>query len=185
MANQANSAVARRYAQALFELANEKGVIDQVDAELGMVAAAVEANAPLQAAMADVLLQPAVKQSLIEKLFANQVSELVKNFLYLVVRKRREAHLGAIYQAYLDLANEARGVVEVEVRTATGLDPETAKSLETRLVAKLGKQVKFKTQVAPELMGGLVVRVGDELLDGSVATRLKRLHERLISSNAE
>lgn len=185
MATQANLAVARRYAQALFELATEKGLMDQVDADLGQVVEAIEGNAPLKAAMADVLLQPAVKQDLIEKLFASQVSELVKNFLYLVVRKRREAHLAAIYQAYLDLANEARGVVEVEVRTATVLSPDTAESLKSRLVAKLGKQVKFKTQVAPELKGGLVVRVGDELLDGSVATRLKRLHERLVSSNAE
>ncbi|HLO02008.1 MAG TPA: ATP synthase F1 subunit delta [Symbiobacteriaceae bacterium] len=185
MAHQANLAVARRYAQALFELAQEKGLMDQVDAELGSVTAAIEGNALLKAAMADVLLQPAVKQNLIEKLFASQVSELVKNFLYLVVRKRREAHLAAIYQAYLDLANAARGVVEVEVRTAVALDNETATRLESNLVAKLGKQVKFKTQVAPELKGGLVVRVGDELLDGSVATRLKRLHERLISSNAE
>lgn len=185
MAHQANLAVARRYAQALFELANEKGLMDQVDAELGQVVEAIEANAPLKAAMADVLLQPAVKQNLIEQLFASQVSELVKNFLYLVVRKRREAHLAAIYQAYLDLANEARGVVEVEVRTAVALDNEVAARLESSLVAKLGKQVTFKTQVAPELKGGLVVRVGDELFDGSVATRLKRLHERLISSNAE
>lgn len=185
MAHQANLAVARRYAQALFELANEKGLMDQVDAELGQVVEAIEANAPLKAAMADVLLQPTVKQDLITKLFASQVSELVKNFLYLVVRKRREAHLPAIYQAYLDLANEARGVVEVEVRTATALESATADRLRASLVAKLGKRVTFKTQVAPELKGGLVVRVGDELLDGSVATRLKRLHERLASSNAE
>jgi F-type H+-transporting ATPase subunit delta len=185
MAHKASLAVARRYAQALFELAQAKDLVDQVDNELGLVVSAIEANAPLKAAMADVLLQPAVKQNLLEKLFATQVSELVKNFLNVVVRKRREAHLEAIYQAYLDLANAARGVVEVEVRTAVALDSETATRLEKNLVAKLGKQVKFKTQVAPELMGGLVVRVGDELLDGSVATRLKRLHERLISSNAE
>jgi F-type H+-transporting ATPase subunit delta len=185
MAHQANLAVARRYARALFELAEEKGLMDQVDQELNMVVATIAANAPLQAAMADVLLQPAVKRNLIEKLFASEVSELVRNFLYLVVRKRREAHLEAIYQAYLDLANEARGVVEVEVRTAVPLGNETAARLESALISKLGKQIKFKTQVAPELMGGLVVRVGDELLDGSVATRLKRLHDRMISSNPE
>lgn len=185
MATQANLAVARRYAQALFELAQEKALMDQVDQELNLVVTTIEANAPLRAAMADVLLQPEVKQNLIGKLFATEISELVKNFLFLVIRKRREANLEAIYQAYLDLANQARGVVEVEVRTAVPLEQATADRLQANLVTKLGKQVKFKTQVAPELMGGLVVRVGDELLDGSVASRLKRIHERLISSNAE
>jgi F-type H+-transporting ATPase subunit delta len=185
MAHQANLAVARRYAQALFELAQEKGLMDQVDQELNLVVTTIEANAPLKAAMSDVLLQPEVKQNLIDKLFASQISELVKNFLFLVVRKRREGYFAAIYQAYLELANQIRGVVEVEVRTAVPLEEATAARLETNLVAKLGKKVTFKTQVSPELMGGLVVRVGDELLDGSVATRLKRLHDRLINSNAE
>jgi F-type H+-transporting ATPase subunit delta len=185
MAHKANMAVARRYARALFELAQAKGLMDQVDQELGMVVEAIQSHPLLKAAMADVLLQPEVKQDLIEKLFAQKVSELVKNFLHLVVRKRREASLAEMYQAYLDLANEARGIVEVEVRSAVPLPAETVQALETKLVSKLGKRVTFKTQVAPELLGGLVVRVGDELMDGSVQTRLKRIHERLISSNAE
>ncbi len=180
-----NQAVARRYARALFDLAQEKGVTEQVDNELQLVVKMIESDGYLRAIMNDVLISPDKKHNLIEKLFGGKVSPLVLNFLYVVVRKRREANLSEIYRAFLDLANEARGVVEVEVRSAFSLPEETIQTLESKLVAKLGKRVKFQTQVAPELIGGLVVRVGDTLMDGSIRTRLRRMRERLISSKAE
>lgn len=180
-----NTAVARRYARALFDLALDRGQVDQLDNELGMVVSMIEENRQLRAIMDDVLITPAAKSGLLEKLFSGKVSPLVMNFLLLVVRKRREAYFPEMYRAYLDLANEARGVVEVEVRSAVALPAETLTTLEGKLVAKLGKRVKFQTQVVPELLGGLVVRVGDELMDGSVKTRLRRMRERLVTAKAE
>lgn len=180
-----NQAVARRYARALFDLARDKGQMDQVDRELGMIVEMIESNHSLKAVMDDVLIQPNVKRSLIEKLFSGKLSPLTMNFVLLVVRKRREGHFSEIYRAYLDLANEARGIVEVEVRSAVPLGDDTLQTLEQKLVSRLGKRVKFASQVAPELIGGLVVRVGDELMDGSVKTRLQRMRDRLIRSKAE
>lgn len=180
-----NQAVSRRYARALFELAQEKGLVDQVDGEFGMVAAMVDANPTLRAVMDDVLIAPEVKIDLVKKLFTGKVSELVLNFLLLAVRKRREAYIPNMYRSFLDLANEARGIVEVEVRSAVELPEETVRTLEQKLVTRLGKRVKFQTQVAPELIGGLVVRVGDELMDGSIRSRLRRMRDRLIRSQAQ
>lgn len=180
-----NKAVARRYAQALFELAQEKGVLDQVEAEFALVVEMIERDGYLRAVLNDVLIAPAKKHDLVEKAFGGKVSQLVLNFLFVVVRKRREGYLLDMYRAFEDLANEARGVVEVEVRSAIPLPEETTRRLEEKLVDKLGKRVKFQTQVAPELIGGLVVRVGDKLMDGSVRTRLRRMRERLVSAKAE
>lgn len=180
-----NQAVARRYAQALFDLAKEKGLLDQVDRELAMVVEMIDTNRQLKAVVNDVLLAPDVKSDLFQKLFNGKISTLVMNFLLLTVRKRREGYIPQMYRAYLDLANEARGIVEVEVRSAVALPEETVRTLETKLVTKLGRQVKFQTQVAPELLGGLVVRVGDTLMDGSVKTRLNRMRDRLIRAKAE
>jgi len=180
-----SQAVSRRYARALFELAQEKGLLDQVEHELDLVMQMVNADGYLQAVMADVMISPAKKHELVERLFGGKVSPLVLNFLHVVVQKRREANLPAMYREFQDLANEAHGVVEVEVRSAVPLPAETAQNLEVKLVDRLGKRVKFRTQVAPELIGGLVVRVGDTLMDGSVRTRLRRMRERLISSKAE
>lgn len=180
-----NHAVARRYARALFELAQEKGQLDQVERELGMVAEMIRTNPRLRWVMDDVMTSTEVKSHLIAQLFTGKVSDLVLHFLLVVVRKRREANIPEMYRAYVDLANDARGIVEVEVRSAVPLDEEIVRNLERKLVARLGKRVKFQTQVAPELIGGLVVRVDDTLMDGSVRTRLARMRERLIRANAE
>jgi len=180
-----NLAVARRYARALFELAQEKGQIDQVDRELGLVVAMIDTNPQFKAVMSDVLLAPEVKTDLVRKLFEGKLSPLVTNFLLVVIRKRRESYFQLMYRSFVDLANEARGIVEVEVRSAVPLPDETVQTLEQKLVVRLGKQVKFQTQVAPELIGGLVVRVGDQLMDGSIKTRLQRMRDRLIRSKAE
>ncbi len=180
-----NRAVARRYSRALFDIATERGVIDQVDRELHLVVSMIEANPPLRAVMNDVLIAPAAKRDLVSKLFQGKVSDITMSFILLVVRKRREAHFPEIYRAFLDLANEARGIVEVEVRSAVPLDNTVLKGLENKLVARFGKRVQFQTQVAPELIGGLVVRVGDELMDGSVKTRLRRIRDRLVSAKSE
>lgn len=180
-----NQAVARRYSQALFSIVTEQGQIDQVDQEFQLVVGMMESNRQLRAVMNDVLISPAVKRDLVLKLFAGKLSPLTMNFLLLVIRKRREAFLPVMYRSYLDLANEARGIVEVEVRSAVPLNQESMQRLEGKLAAKFGKRVKFETQVVPELLGGLVVRVGDELMDGSVKTRLRRMHDRLIRSKAE
>jgi F-type H+-transporting ATPase subunit delta len=180
-----NQAVARRYARALFDLAREKGLVDQVDQELGLVVSMIQQNPRLRAVMDDVLIVPEVKRDLVGKLFTGKVSQLVMNFLFVVIAKRREAYIPQMYRAYLDLANEARGIVEVEVRSAVPLPDQTLQALEAKLAKRTGKRVKFQTQVVPELIGGLVVRVGDQLMDGSVKTRLRRMHERLIRSKAE
>lgn len=180
-----NQAVARRYARALFDLAQEKGLVDQVDREFGMVVSMIASNRRLEAVMDDVLIAPEVKRDLVEKLFTGKLSPLVMNFLLVVIRKRREAYFPLMYRSFLDLANEARGIVEVEVRSAVELSDELKQNLELKLVSHLGKRVKFQTQVAPDLIGGLVVRVGDELMDGSVKTRLQRMRDRLIRSKAE
>jgi len=180
-----NRAVARRYSRALFDIATERGVLDQVDRELDLVVSMIEMNRPLRAIMNDVLIAPKVKRDLVSKLLQGKVSEVTMSFLLLVVRKRREAHYPEIYRAFLDLANEARGIVEVEVRSAVPLEAHILTGLENKLVARFGKRIKFQTQVAPELIGGLVVRVGDELMDGSIKTRLRRIRDRLVSAKSE
>ncbi|MFO7273703.1 MAG: F0F1 ATP synthase subunit delta [Bacillota bacterium] len=177
-------AVARRYARALFELAQEKGLLDQVSRELELVVQMFEANSFVRAFLNDQRISPSQKRAVLTDVFEGKISPLVLHFLYVVVQKRREPYLPAMYRAFQDLANEAMGIVEVEVRSAVPLAEETARNLEAKLSAKLGKRVKLRTQVAPELIGGLAVRVGDTLMDGSVRTRLRRLHERLVSAQS-
>lgn len=176
------ASLARRYARALFELALAQERVQDVGEELDRVLATLEERRDLRALWEHQEVSARVKLSLVEEVLGAGVSPLVRNFLSLVVTRRRERWLAAMRQEYERLADEALGRVEVEVRSAVPVPGETLDALRGRLGNKLKKTVKFRTRVEPELLGGLVVRVGDVLLDGSVRSRLRRMRERLAAS---
>lgn len=178
------ASVARRYARALYELARDRGQVEAAGRELELVVQTLDANRDLRALWEHAEVSARVKVQLVEQTFAGKISDLVKNFISVVATKRREAYLSQIAREYVALADEALNRVEVEVRSAAPLAPETLAGLQSRLERRLGKQIKFTTTVDQDLLGGLVVRVGDVLMDGSVRTRLKRMKARLTSAGA-
>jgi F-type H+-transporting ATPase subunit delta len=111
------------------------------------------------------------------------VGQLTSRFLALAVERRRETILGEIYGEYQRLANEARNILPVQVTAAVPLtDPERA-ALATALSNRTGKNVTLEVDVDPEIMGGLMLRMGDTVIDGSVRSRLKQLRSRLLGAN--
>src|SRR5690606_23305237 len=101
------------------------------------------------------------------------------NFLLLLLEKRRESILEAVAGGFTALANEVRDVVDVEVRTARALSDEEREALSRRMSEYVGKKIRLIEVTSPELLGGVIARVGDLVMDGSVLTRLRRLQERL------
>lgn len=185
MASKGNQSVARRYARALFDLAQEQNLVDQVERELDLVLRSIEGSKELRLALELRTVSSETKHDVIKKVFAGKVSALALNFLHVLIAKRREQALAAVQAEFVALANNLRGVMEVEVRSAVALDTGVIASLQAKLAARFGKQVKVQTRVEPDLVGGLVVRVGDQLLDGSVKTRLQRIKSRLVAAQAE
>lgn len=170
--------VARRYAHALFEVARDHGRIEEQDAELRRVLATFAENPSLKTAYESRRTSPDRRKAVVGQVFGD-LSAHTLNFLYLLVDKQREGALAAIAAEYRALADAAQGIVEVEVRSAVELgDPELG-LLEQRLKAGGARAVRFSPRVDPGLIGGLVLRVGDRLFDGSVRTRMQRLRERL------
>lgn len=177
------ASVARRYARALFELARERGQVEAIGRDLEQVVRTLESRQDLRALWEHQEVSPRVKQAMIRQEFGDKVSELVLNFLAVVTTRRREAWLGRMLAEYTALADEALGQVEVEVRSAAPLPIETLAELKIRLGQRLGKEVRLTQKVDPDLLGGVVLRVGDVLMDGSVRTQLKRMKERLAAAS--
>ncbi|MFO7264654.1 MAG: ATP synthase F1 subunit delta [Bacillota bacterium] len=174
-----NRKVAKRYAKALGELAAARQALDIVQRDLERVVSAIRSDATVSALVASRNVSRAAKEELLLKLAGDDAADLTKHFLRLVVQKRREDHLPAMFEAFVAYADRVRGVVEVEVTTAVPLGDEEAKRLAESLVAFTGNQVRLVPVVEPKILGGVVARVGDVVVDGSVATRLKRLKETL------
>lgn len=167
--------LAAKYAQALCELAQEKNLLGEVEQELGIVGRVAEQYQDLATLLYHYQVPAEVKKDTIMKLFKADLHDFVLNFLLLLVDKRRINALPGIIGAYRQLANAARNMIEAEIRTAMPLNPQQETALVVKLGKMTGKTVILKTSVDKSLISGVVVKIGDSLIDGSIARRLKSL----------
>lgn len=171
--------IARRYAQALFELARERNLLETVQDDLARVMRGVQESGELKRMLADQLVPAAEKKSVFRKVFGPVVAKETMNFLLLVLDKRRERFLEDMHREFLAFVNDARNIVEAEVRSAVPLSAGELQALQGRLAQASGKEVRLSNRVDPALVGGLVVKIGDRIYDGSVKRRLGDLRQRL------
>lgn len=172
------SAVAKRYAEALFEAAKGQGQIDSVEAELTAVVGAFNEHPELQAIMNHPSISAEQKKEQLKAVFGAHVSNLVTNFLLVLVDKNRFDELQGIQQDFVDLVDKALGRTKVVVETAVPLTEEEMTTLKSTLGAN-GKGVDLKTEVNAALIGGAKLRVGDRVYDYSVAGQLERFRQSL------
>jgi F-type H+-transporting ATPase subunit delta len=170
---------ARRYAQAVFEIAQENKDLEKWQTDLHKLAAAVSAGSLL-----DALESPGI--SLSDKTrFLNErlgdISPMAMNLALLLVSKSRIALIQGIAGEYDVMLDEYRGVQTAEVITAVPLDDRERTGIKTQLGALTGKKTEIKTEVDPGILGGVVARVGGKLLDGSTRSKLAALKKQLES----
>ena len=174
------ASLAGRYASALFDLASEAGTVTAVESDLDRLEAALAESAELRA----LIRNPEVSRDQLGKVMSGigahlGLADLTKNFLGVLAANRRVADLPATIRAFHAIAAAQRGEVSAEVASAHALTDEQLAALETRLRAREGRTVKFKTRVDPDLLGGLVVTVGSKRIDGSIRTRLNSLAQAM------
>lgn len=171
--------VARPYARALFDLAETDEVKQQVRKELDQVITTILNHPELKSFLWHPQVSYQAKADLLERVFKAEISDLTMHFLLVVASKGRETSLASIADEYQVLWDRQQGREEVEVRSAVALSEADQKELAHTLSQATGKKVDLSITVTPDLLGGLVVRMGDRVLDGSLARKLARLGERL------
>jgi F-type H+-transporting ATPase subunit delta len=172
------SAGARRYARAIFELASEQ---DQVDAWADRLVAVREALAGPEARR--VFANPSIamqrRQEAAADLLQATVGREAVNLGKLLVGANRVGDLDGIIEEYQALADAEAGRVRAVATTAVPMARADADTLQATLSRRLDRQVRLDTRVEPAIIGGLVLRIGDRVIDASVATRLQQLRSRL------
>ncbi len=171
--------IARRYAQALYEAAEEAGRVEQVDADVAAIQAGLDASRELRRFFGSPVISREKKRAVVEKLFGGRVEPVTLRFLQLLVEKRREALFPTVVKAYGALRDERLGIVEAKARTAQPLTDDEERALAQALEKMTGRRIRMDVAQAPELIGGVVIRVGDTVYDGSVRHQLESLRERL------
>lgn len=175
---------AREYARVLIELATEKNRVDEVRTQLAGIVEACRENADLAKIFYHPLVPQEAKKDTVIQLFGPGLEEYVRNFLLVLVDKRRETLLPAIFDEYGLLADSARNICNVEMTTALPISREQQKALTDKLCATLGKTVNLTVSVDPRLIGGAVLQIGDKRLDGSIASQLEKLRKTLQKKEA-
>ncbi|MDH7576649.1 MAG: F0F1 ATP synthase subunit delta [Bacillota bacterium] len=172
-------AIARRYADALFHVAQEHGKLDEVAADLQLLLGFLTQEPDLKELLGHQRISIRRKKEIVRNLWQSRISRLVLGFLELLVDKRRERYLEDIVDVYLNLLRATRNIAVADVKTAYPLDPEMQVKLKRVLETVTRKNIELKISVEPDLIGGLVVKVGDRIFDGSVTKRLELLGARL------
>ena len=168
---------ARRYARAGFDLARERGELDAWERDLRSLADALASN-EAQAFITSRQATREAKESFLQRA-AGELTPLVWNLVRLLNGKGRLGLLPQIAEAFQELVDEERGVAHAQVLTAVELSDDERQALARRLSEITGKQVTVHPHEAPEILGGLVARIGDELIDGSTRSKLEALKRQL------
>jgi F-type H+-transporting ATPase subunit delta len=175
-ANQTVSEAAERYALALFELADEQGALDQTAQGFESFANAYKESAELRGALASPLIASEDKQKAILALGdAMKVSPLVRNFLGVAAQNGRAHELPQIIKVFREKVAARKGVTIARVTSAQPLSADESAKLADALKSSLGKAVEIDADVKPEILGGLIVRVGSRQFDSSIRTKLNSL----------
>lgn len=172
-------AIARRYALALSESAGEKNRIDQVDQDVDLVWSSLEGSPDLERFFQSPIVPRSKKIAVIRTLFGERIDTVTLDFMLLLVEKRREGMVRPILGAYRDLRDEQQGFVSVVAKSARPIGPDEKQRLIDSVGRITGSKVRLETEVDASLMGGIVLRVGDTVYDGSVTNKLAALRERL------
>ena len=174
-------AAARRYAKALMELARRDGIIAEIGTQLQQHEALLRVNVPLQRVLENPSINVQVKIDILTTLLERtEPAPLMGNFLLLLVKKRRLRHLEAICLHYERMASEELHRIVAQVTTATTLDAQQRQLITAKVAAATHKDVVLEEQVDPAILGGLVVRFNNIILDGSLRGQLVRIHKALL-----
>ncbi|MEK3883724.1 F0F1 ATP synthase subunit delta [Paenibacillus sp. PL2-23] len=176
-----DTVVAKRYAKALFELASGSSIVSEVEAQLKLIADALTQDAEIGKFLSLPSVAPASKIEVLKSAFGDKVSGLVLDTLRVIVSRGRQELIGDVYEAYTKIAGEALGQAHATVYTAQKLSDAELAGVAEQFGSITGKKIIAQQIVEPALLGGMQVRIGDRLYDGSLSGKLERLQKSLHS----
>ena len=178
--------VAKVYATSLLELALKQGADAPagIGEELDALCEAARAGARFREFLASPMLDRAEREASLQRILKGNASELLTKFVMVLNRKGRLGHLLEIGDAFDQLLQERFGKVEVDVYTVGGgqLSDEVANAVKTRVKTAFGKDAVLHSYADAAMIGGIKLRIGDQLIDGSVATRLRRMRAAMLDA---
>jgi F-type H+-transporting ATPase subunit delta len=174
---------ARVYAQALFDVAKEKGKLDAIVAQLGQFADALDGNRELQVFFFSPYFSSAEKSAGLKRAVSDAEPELI-NFLELLIEKQRMPEIFRIRRQLDELWKQENRRIDVTVTSAVELDPAVVEKVGEEIERQTGQRVELTSRVDGEILGGIVLQVGNKVLDASIRARLEKLRKSVAQAAA-
>jgi len=169
-----------RYALALFELANERKKLEAVGRDLAAVAQALAESPELKELTTSPLVgRDAAVNAVAATAGAMQLDTITANFLGVLAKNRRLAQLPAVIRAFNLLSARHRGELTAEIVSAHSLDDDQVDAIKQNLRTRMGRDINVDLRVDPAILGGLVVKIGSQMIDGSIRTKLNNLAQAM------
>lgn len=167
--------LARVYAKALIDLANEQDQLEEVKTDMEKVAQLIKNSREFDVMLSSPVIKAGKKAAVLREIFTGKVSETSMHFLELVAKHGREGALAAIAQGFKNMYLAQKGYASAVVTTAYKLTEAELSDLNQRIATATGKQIETENKVNPDIIGGIILRVGDRQYNSSIATELERL----------
>ena len=172
--------IARRYAEALADVATARNQVDQIDSELRVFAEMMKISPELHHTFANPIVSQSDKQKVLEALVQRtKASQLTANLLRTMLTNYRLQHVAVVYEQFRQEINRRKGLIAAEVTTATTVGDAERVKMSRTLQQLTGSQVEITYKTDPSLIGGVVTRIGSVVYDGSVRTQLQEIKGRL------
>lgn len=172
-----NILLARRYAKALFDLAVEDGVIDQVNDDMKLIADVLSENKALRRMLLSPVIPPARKKMVIKKIFEGKIDKRSLTFIDIIIRKGREAQIHDIAMQFYDSYLDYKNIAIVELTTATAIDKKLSLKMVNLMENKTSKTIQIQEKINPEIIGGFKLKLNDYQYDASIKQIFVKLHK--------
>lgn len=176
------SKITVRYAKALFALAKEKNQVEVFKTDISLVVLVLQSSSDFNFLLDSPVIPTSQKIKAVRLIFKDHIGETTLRFLELIVENKREQHIPGICRNFLDLIRKEQGIKTAIVTSAGPLSRETSARLKSLLEASFKTSVEMGEKINEDLLGGFVLRVGDQQYDASIATQLKKMKETLIKT---
>ena len=170
--------VASRYAKSLLDLAQEKGILEQVQQDMVLFTKTVKENRDFALFLGNPIINHGKKLAILKSIFTGKVSDLTLKFFLILSQKNREAILATAATEFEKQYNDLKGIAIAHVTTATPLTPQLRTQLSEKVAQQTGKIIQLQENVDPDLIGGLILRIGDSQVDDSIRTNLRNLKSK-------
>lgn len=173
------SEIARTYARVLFDLATAADAVDAADEGIRAAAGAIRGHIDLRTALLDTGMTAGKKRDILRDIFGEEVTPEVLSVVTLAVDRGHTDMLGEVARIFGEIAESERGIVVAEITTAVPLDDSMRSSVSEKLVASLGRPVSLRERVDASIVGGVIIKVGGRVLDGSLSSQLDAMRVNL------